>query len=145
MSDQSFEDQYLDVLQNIEFAIIRVARQHPDMTDWQTLAAIEALVRVYRAEAAGQEPRPARLTPLGQEVFDAVHAICEWRLGRNDLLDDEGNPVDLSVRHLEVDEIVACLQRIRRSIQRWTKQGGRQGYLTFIDQFLPPGPEQEPS
>jgi hypothetical protein len=35
-----------------------------------------------------------------------------------------------------VDEIIACLKRIRRSIQFWQKKGGRQGYLTFISEFV---------
>ena len=47
--DQSppFEERYQDVLQNIEFGITQVYRNHPEMTDWEALAAIEALLRAY--------------------------------------------------------------------------------------------------
>jgi len=31
------------------------------------------------------------------------------------------------------DEIMECLKRIRKSVDLWHKQGGRQGYLYFID------------
>jgi hypothetical protein len=30
------------------------------------------------------------------------------------------------------NELVPCFKRIRKSIRRWTKVGGRQGYLTYI-------------
>jgi hypothetical protein len=35
-----------------------------------------------------------------------------------------------------VDVIIACLKRIRKSVEKWNKQGGRQGYLTFVEQFV---------
>ena len=35
-----------------------------------------------------------------------------------------------------MEVIVACLKRIRESIQRWNKEGGRQGYLTFVQRFV---------
>ena len=34
------------------------------------------------------------------------------------------------------EEAVLCLKRIRKSIARWTKVGGRQGYLTFVSQYV---------
>lgn len=34
------------------------------------------------------------------------------------------------------DEVLACLQRIHKSVQRWTKRKGRQGYLTFVAQYV---------
>jgi len=37
---------------------------------------------------------------------------------------------------LTLDEIVACLKRVRKSISGWTRRASRQGYLTFIDQFI---------
>ena len=37
---------------------------------------------------------------------------------------------------VSLDVIVACLKRIRKSIQRWNKEGGRQGYLIFIQRFV---------
>jgi len=86
---QSFEEQYLDVLQNLEFGIIQVARRHPEMSDWEALVAVEALMQVYRAEAAGREARPPKLDPLAEETFDIVEGMCEWRLGRGQFVNDE--------------------------------------------------------
>jgi hypothetical protein len=134
--DRRFEDEYQDVLQNIEFAIINVYRQHPELTDWDALDAVEGLIRVYTAEERGR-PRPdIRLNNLPQRVFEFVHAMCEWRLGREEMLTSDDQPVDMSIEPKSVDEILACLKRIRRSIRHWTKEGGRRGYLNFVAQFI---------
>lgn len=132
-----FEERYQDVLQNIEFGIIRVYQNHPEMTDWEALAAIEALSRVYNAEAKGREMTPPSLGPLSEEVYDFVETMCKWRLGREmPFSDKEGEPVEFPMQPLALDEIVACLKRVRKSIKRWTRQGGRQGYLTYVSQFV---------
>jgi len=31
---------------------------------------------------------------------------------------------------------MACLRRIRKSVERWNKRGGQQGYVTFVNQFI---------
>jgi hypothetical protein len=133
---QSFEDKYLDVLQNIEFGIVRVYQQHPELTDWDVLDAVGALIRCYTAEARGK-PRPKiRLSNLSHLVFDSVEAVCEWRLGREQLFLDDGEPLDTKMIPKTEDEIIACLKRVQKSIRLWNKKGGRQGYLNFISEFV---------
>lgn len=139
--NRPFEERYMDVLQNLEFGIVQVARQHPEMTDWEALTAVEALMQVYRAEAAGREARRPELAPLAEETYHTVEGMCEWRLGRGSFVNDEGAPVEIPVDPITAEEMYTCLKRIRRSIRKWTKRGGRQGYLTYIDQFFPPIPE----
>ncbi len=132
-----FEERYEDVLQNIEFGIVRVYRDHPEMTDWEALAAIEALLSTYRAEAKGRQATPLSLNPLAEEVYDLVETMCEWRLGREKpFSNEEGEPVEFPVEPITLDELIACLKRIRKSINFWTREGGRQGYLTFVSQFV---------
>ena len=133
---ESFEDQYLDVLQNIEAGIIRVYRSHREMTDAEALNAVEGVIRVYQAESKKRSPPALRLSPLAQEAFDAVKAMCDWRLGREQLVDASDEPVSVPIEPKTVDEIVACLKRIRRSIEHWNKRGGRQGYLNYVDGFI---------
>jgi hypothetical protein len=137
MSDRSFEDEYFDTLQNIEFSIVQIARKHPEMTDWDALSAVEALITAYRKKSAGRKVTPRKLPPLAEEVYVFLNAMCDWRLGEGQLLNKEDEPVDIPIDPITVDEMLACLKRIRLSINRWTKQGGRRGYLTFIDQFMP--------
>ena len=137
MDDQTFEERYLDVLQNLEFGIIQVARRHPKMSDWEALAAVEALMQVYRAEATGREARLPELDPLAEETYGIVESMCEWRLGRGQFVDNEGEPMELPVEPITAEEMYKCLKRIRDSIRKWTKRAGRQGYLRYIDQFFP--------
>ena len=37
---------------------------------------------------------------------------------------------------LTLDEVIACLKRIRSSIKLWTKDYGRQGYLHYVEQWF---------
>jgi hypothetical protein len=136
-NEPKFEEKYEDVLQNIEFSIIKVYRKNPDVSDWDVRDAVEALIRRYTAEERNQTVSAVRLSALAQQIFDAAGAVCEWRLGREEIPDQKGQSSDLKPEPKTVGEIVACLKRIRRSIRMWDKQGGRQGYLNFVRQFLP--------
>ncbi len=134
---EKFEEQYQDALQNIEFALVQVYRAHPEMTDWDARDAMEALIRTYQAEARGHAMPVLKLKPLAQESYDSVKAMCEWRLGRREMLDENKHPLDLPLTPMALDEIIACLKRIQRSIEKWQKHGGRRGYFDFVQQFLP--------
>lgn len=134
---EKLEDEYLDVLQNIEFALVQTYREHEEMTDFDALEAMDALIRTYRAEASGHTPPTLRLNPFAEEAYNRVKAICEWRLGRNPLLDEDDQPVDLEMEPKTVDEILMCLRRIRKSIEFWQMEWGKRGYFKFVNQFLP--------
>lgn len=130
---QRFEDQYLDVLQNIESAIIDVYRDHPEVTDYNVDKALAGLVRVYQARIKDQPAPHLSFKEVERHVYDAVMDMCDWRLG--ELKSGRNEGLDALMEELEpktLDEIVACLKRIRKSVSLWTKQGGRQGYVTFI-------------
>lgn len=130
---RKFEEEYADVLQNIEFAIVGVYRRTPELIDYEVDAALSGLIARYRAEGDGREPRPVRLDERSQEVYDAVEAMCEWRLGRRSL---EAEGAAGAPPPKTIDEIGACLKRIRKSVRLWTKQGGRQGYLNFVGRYI---------
>jgi hypothetical protein len=51
-------------------------------------------------------------------------------------LDEEGEVAEISPEPITLDELVACLKRVRKSINLWTRKGGRQGYLTFVSKFI---------
>jgi hypothetical protein len=127
-----FEEKYEDVLQNIEFSIVEVHRDHPQLLDYDVDAALEALISRYGAEARGCTPREHTLPGLRGEVYDAVLYICEWRIGRAAPADNPATEAEWK----SAEEITACLRRIRNSVQRWTKERGRQGYLTFVARFV---------
>lgn len=124
----------LDLLQNIESGIIDVYRADPSLLDVDAKDAIDALARHYHSEEEQRTPSPARLSNPAQNVFLAVHALCEWRLGRLEFA--HGEPTESSAV-VTLPELVKALREIQKSIPRWTKQGGRKGYLDFVGQFLP--------
>lgn len=131
----AIEEEYEDVLQNLEFGIIQVYRQNRALLDADVSDVLEALIHGYRSEQGNRSPRRFRFDQRTKDVFDSVKAMGDFQLGRVDLIAQDGQPVR-NETPLTIDELVACLKRIEKSIRRWTKQSGRQGYLNFVDQFI---------
>jgi hypothetical protein len=126
-------EEHHDVLQNIESVILGVHRKKPDLVDYDVEGALEALVADYTAEQRGNTPREHRLDGARAEVYRVVRHVCEWRMGRDTcngefLEDDERATPEI---------IVSCLKKIRKSVRRWNIEGGRQGYLRLIAQYIP--------
>ena len=133
---EKFEEEYLDVLHNIETALAHEYEEHSEMTDWETRDAVKALMRAYKAELNERAAPALNLKPLTQSAYDSVKMMCDWRLGRATILTEGGKiPAELPPPK-PLNEIIACLQRILRSIELWQKEGGRRGYYNFVSQFL---------
>jgi hypothetical protein len=130
------EDQYLDVLQNIEFGVVGFYRECPELSDYDVMRVLEALIDAYRAEKVGRSARNFNLSEREQDLLANVRHTCEWCLGREDLGDDPEKEEDLDPEPKTVDEIVLCLKRIRKSVERWNREGGRQGYLSFAAHYV---------
>jgi hypothetical protein len=128
------EDQHMDVLQNLESAVMDIWRNHPEMSDYAVLRAYEAAIAHYSALARGTAPKPEGLTGLDAEVFQGVQGICEWRLGHRALEGDD--EAATSVTPMPVADLVACLKKLRKSVDRWNRSGGRQGYLQLVSQYV---------
>lgn len=139
-----FEEEYEDVLQNIEVTILQTHGNQPEMTDWNVDRVLEALTRTYQEEQAGRSSaRPSHLTSAVEiELYQSLKEVCDWRLGKAEL---ESKAKSAKSPKLEAppkpdpktpDEIIACLKRVRQSIKRWGKTGGRRGYLDFITEYV---------
>jgi hypothetical protein len=128
---REFGGKNLDVLQNMEFAIVKVYRSDSSLLDIDVKDAIDALVRHYHAEEETRTPPALRLGDRARRFFESVQTICEWRLGRapfpGETATDPGIPVGV---------LVAGLSEIQKSIPRWSRQGGRRGYLEFVSQYI---------
>lgn len=129
---EKFEEKYTDVLQNIEVIIISMHRLEPGLLDYDVEAVLEALISRYGAEARGRVAREHALVGLRGKLYDALLPILEWRIGRVDLNGEMADQVQLKT----AEELAACLKRVRSSVQRWTKERGRQGYLTFVGRYI---------
>ncbi|GER79670.1 MAG: hypothetical protein M5U11_14870 [Anaerolineales bacterium] len=97
------EEEYLDVLQNIEWAILSVYRENPQLFDYDVDKALNALWMGYRSEQIGKAKPPPAFNELQDLLYERVRAICEWRLGRNPMQKEgeDGEVVDLSPEPLK--------------------------------------------
>jgi len=111
--------------------VVEVWRRHPEINNYNVMRAYEAAIDVYRAVAREQTPKPVNLSGLDADLFEQIKETCEWRLGR---AQRAGQP---ELPSLSAEALVACLRKLRKSVDRWTDRGGRQGYLQFIEKYLP--------
>ena len=130
------EEQYLDVLQNIEFAVVRTYHDHPEMADANVIRALEAVIGSYRAEMAGRTPEEFSASLVEGALYRAIRNMCEWRLGRVSPEDAELADLGPAPEPKRVDEIVLCLKKILKSVHGWNRNAGQRGYLTFIVQYV---------
>ncbi len=93
------------------------------------------MIRYYQAEERGHNTPALRLADLEQHLFERVKAMCEWRLGREALLADGPEPDVPMPEPVTLEEIIACLKRVRLSVKR-NKDGGRRGYLDFVSRYI---------
>ncbi len=95
-----------------------VYKQHPGLTDYDAVSAVESLIEFYTAI----------------EVYNEIKEMCDFRLGKNqpENIEPEETPVPISEY-----EILQCLKTIKSSINKWTKWNGRQGYLNFVKGYMP--------
>jgi len=127
-----FVEDHLDLLQNLEFAIVDVYRVERALLDLDVQSAVDALVRHYHAE---EERRAAPARMLGEragQVFEAVRGICEWRLGRAAGPGESG----ATASAVPVETLVRALRQIQKSVRRWNERQGRQGYLDFVSGYV---------
>lgn len=127
-----FEEEYMDVLQNLEAAIVAVYRHNSGLTDYEVENALEALIRTYQGEAIGKHP-VVPTSPSSQEVYSAVKEMSEIRLGRSETKQSKKKPKKEPV---DLEIIIQTLKHIRKSVVFWTKENGRQGYLQYINKFI---------
>jgi hypothetical protein len=103
------EEQYFDVLQNIETAIVSVCEVEARLLDLDVLDALDVLIRNYALDEQGAGTRTSRLSGPAQRVRDLARGICEWRLGRQPL-NTANPPADRwASGELSLAEVVLCL------------------------------------
>ena len=124
------DDPYLEVLQNIEFAVVQVWKKNSTMTNYAVMRAYDAAISFYGALARQHAPKPISLTGIDALLFEEIQKVCEWRLGRTAGPTGEAAPV------VSTEVLVSCLRKVRKSVDHWTEQGGRQGYMQFIERFV---------
>jgi hypothetical protein len=129
------EDEYLDVLHNIEAVVKTTYQENLELSDYDVDKAYAALITTYQNEMRGKSPiKPGG--NLASLVYEQIASICDWHLGRASMLDKKGRKQFFIPEPLTTETMILCLKRLRKSVETWTKQGGRQGYLNYISHFL---------
>ena len=62
----TFEEKYNDTLRSMEIALVKTYRADEEMTDWETLTAVNGLIRTYTAEQKRRNSPVLNLKPLAQ-------------------------------------------------------------------------------
>lgn len=133
----NIEEEYEAILQVIESSLAVMYVDEPEMSDWETKKAVDALVRIYQAEQRGRPAPKIKLSGLALASFENANAAIAQCMGRdNDHELITGPVLQIPQEAVDVGVMVACLKRIRKSIQTWTKRNGRRGYFNFVRQFL---------
>src|SRR5262249_61256539 len=78
--------------------------------------AVETLIKVYTGELRGREVTAPQFKPEEREAYDAAKAMCDFRLGRTSMEDEKGKKVGVGGEPLTLEEVIACLKRILKSI-----------------------------
>lgn len=130
------EERHPDVLQNIEFAIVTTYKAHREMPDYDVIRSLEALMAKYSAEKTGQPPKQHKLSDRERTLVENMERTCEWRLGRGTLGDEPAGQEVKQPNPISLDDLLLCLKRLLKSVNRWNSVGGRQGYLDFIVQYV---------
>ena len=134
------EEEYQDVLMNIELTIVGEYREHPELKNYDVEVAVNNAIRAFTAKKRGKPFSTPKMTERRTEIYDRVCTMCEMLLSMSEgepLSREDGTEVRLPMIDVSLDAMILCLKRIRKSIQHWTKREGPKGYLTFIDDMLP--------
>jgi hypothetical protein len=135
MKTDDFFNQFGDVLQNIEFAVIETYRAHPELTDVNVDRVYENLQRTYQNELKNRAAPKANFSALEQKLFQNVREMCEYRLGRGE--SSQSDKFRGQFHAILLPDLITCLKRLRRSIEFWTgKNGGIRGYLNYVKDFV---------
>ena len=129
----AFEDRLLPILQNIEFGIVSVYRENPNMLDHQALDAVEATLDYFIAKVRGRAPRDFNLDPLALAATESIKSILKLTTETRNELEPHLSDKDTID---SINEIIQALKTVKSSITKWTKQNGRQGYLNFVVQYV---------
>ena len=100
------------------------------MTNYTVMRAYDSAIAFYGAIDREHTPKPVSLTGLDATLFEEIKKMCEWRLGRSTA------PEDKEIPAVTIETMVSCLRKLRKSVDHWTEQGGRQGYMQFIEKFV---------
>ena len=134
------DEEFVDVLYGVESSIVAAFQDHPKADDRDVQAAITSLVKGYEREKMNRRGFAPRPSGVAGHIYDRCRQTCEWYLGR-DPVDNEhsGSNKEQTSDNLSLVDLLRCLKRLRKSVRLWHAQGGRRGYLSYVQEFIAEG------
>ena len=126
--------EYPDVLQNIEFFILKTFKEQPEIRDPDVILALERLIGLYTREKKGLPALPVNLPGKSKPVFDAIVTACDMQRGKAKLTSQDGEQIEMPVLPIRI--LILCLERLHKSAVFWHKNNGQRGYLSYISNFI---------
>lgn len=130
------EAEYLDFLQNIEAAVLELAKTNSTVKDADIIKAYERLVKFYQRKKQHLPELESTLSGNAAVIFNDVKAVCEWRRrkdpGEEVVVEDSdglGHDVPITI-------LIRCLEKLQKSAVNWNKKDGPKGYLNLIGNFI---------
>jgi hypothetical protein len=117
------EDSYLDVLQNIEFIIHKIYKEHGNINDRDVETALEYFIEMGKAQLDVPAKFLTQLPPNVQMIVDAVDDILDVRESF------AGEKEDFITK-------LKCIYRILDSVKTHYRSNDNYSYLKFVGQFL---------
>jgi hypothetical protein len=119
-------------LRELEATMIALWKKHPEMTDYVAQRAYEGVFQHYRALLRGQPPKACGEKGVDLEAFNVVLAAAESLRTRGVALKTKDSPAG----PIALETLVNYLRELSKSVARNTARNGRQGYLSFVRDFV---------
>ncbi len=117
------EDEYLDVLQNIEFAISQTYNNNKDINDRHVETALDYIMEMGKVQMDIPSKFLTAPEPNVQTIIDTVEDILKFR-------ETFANKEEDMITKLK------CIYRILDSVRTHYSQKDSHSYLRFIGQFI---------
>lgn len=123
----------IGLFKDFETTVIDHWRADRNLSDHAVTRVYEAAAQVYDAELRGRRPRPHGLTGSELDLFEKIRLMAEYRMGRG----PRTGRAAAEVVPQPLEAVHRALRELVKSVGVRTERGGRQGYLTYVEPFIP--------
>lgn len=120
MSSWNNQDKNLDVLQNIEFSLVKLYEKFKNLKDSEVVMGIEYAEILISQKQGYSKGRHVNQEGIYGDVIMAILDIYELRM---------------KVGNIDWNTFIGCLRQVRNSVERH-RQHGIRGYYEFIKNYV---------
>lgn len=131
------EEEFENVMLNIEIQVVSVANDVPTLSDWDVDKVYNALLSRYKALSRGREVKEVSFGSPEKDLYLLIKGACDFFTGDSEKWGEGHFIIEVDAEKVSYQNMVAIFKRLRKSVKTWTKRGGSKGYIYYISQFLP--------